>query len=407
MLARTMSRMFASTSISQQASLFDTLEFPSFVRKIFDDSSFVEPTPIQAQAWPLALSGKDVIGIAQTGSGKTLAYAIPSLMHNIKEKNNNLRTTRKQPPTSMIVLPTRELCKQVSEVYCKYAFSIGMKIATVYGGDNKSYQIHQISPGIHTVIGTPGRMLDLMNQEILDVSHVNFLVLDEADLMLDMGFEDQVKRLVATTKEKRQTLMFTATWPREIQSLASEFLTNPSKITIGETDLTMNENISHKFLFASDQMKNHAILDMLTQDPDGKVLIFTNTKRDADHLQEFLHGNKIKSEALHSDKSQLIRNMIIREFRNNSIKIMIATDVASRGLDIKDVGKVINHSMPQNFDDYIHRVGRTARAGKKGVAVNFVNYKANKVCLKKLKAALLKLGHSVPKEMNDIINAQD
>lgn len=404
MLARLTSRVFTSSTIIPQASLFDSLNFPPFVHRIFESKSFTAPTPIQSESWPLAIEGKDIIGIAQTGSGKTLAYSIPMLLSVIKTKNNILRTTRNQPPVSMIVLPTRELCKQVSEEYCKFAYAAGIKVATVFGGENKRGQIFHITPGIHTVIGTPGRMMDLMNDEILKLDDVNFVVLDEADLMLDMGFEDDIRRILSAVKLKRQTLMFTATWPREIQSLAGEFLNKPTKIMIGDSELTMNPDISHKFSFSSEHEKKQICLDLITKNEDGKILIFTNTKKEADELNEYLGKNGVKSDALHSDRGQVVRNAVIREFKNNTLNVMIATDVASRGLDIKNVNTVINYSMPGHFDDYIHRVGRTARAGNSGEAVSFVNHKSNKTCLRRLKHALKEIGIKVPKEFDDIIS---
>ena len=398
-----MSRMFSSSVISEQASAFAPFNFSPFIVKLFSDMGFTAPTPIQVESWPVIQSGKDLIGIAQTGSGKTLAYSVPMLMHVISQHNNMLKTARFQPPITMVVLPTRELCRQVSLEYRKFANAIGIKVATVFGGEQKGLQISMINFGIHTIIGTPGRMLDLMAGGSLNLKNVNYVVLDEADLMLDMGFEEQIRRILSDVSQKRQMLMFTATWPREIQALAEEFLTTPQKITIGGTDLTMNKDIVHKFFFSSDFEREKLCTDLVQKNVDGKTLIFTNTKADANQLQDYMKQKDINCEALHSDKEQMTRNYIIREFKNSMLKVMIATDVASRGLDIKDVNLVINYEMPRNFDDYIHRVGRTGRAGKKGVAISFVNQDTNIGCLKRLKFSLKEMGHTVPPEMNEII----
>jgi ATP-dependent RNA helicase DDX5/DBP2 len=403
MLARSIIRIFNSSNHPKQASSFDSLGFPSFITKVLEESSFVEPTPIQAQTWPILIDGKDVIGIAQTGSGKTLAYAIPSLMKVIQSFKNNLASKKHQPPTNMIVLPTRELCQQVSLEYRKFAFKAGIKVGTVYGGEPKAYQISIIASGIHTIIGTPGRMLDLASGNQLNLSQINYLVLDEADMMLDMGFEDQIRAIIALTKKTRQTIMFTATWPREIQLLANEFLSNPTKVTIGNSDLTMNPNIVHKFKCVSNYDKDQSILDILSSDPQKKVLVFTNTKKEADSLKNYLDEFNIKSDVLHSEKTQMIRSLVMKNFKNDLIKVVIATDVASRGLDIKDVDMVINYSIPNQFDSYIHRVGRTARGGATGTAITFVNQNDNPNILKKIKTSINKVNQTVPDFIDEII----
>ena len=348
------------------------------------------------------MSGRDVIGIAQTGSGKTLAYTIPSVLNILKSTNNSLTVKRLQPPISLIILPTRELCKQVSDEYFKFAYSIGIRVATVYGGEGKIYQTKQIQSGVHAIIGTPGRMLDLINQDILNINNVKFLVLDEADLMFDMGFEEQIRRVIASMSDSKQTLMFTATWPKEIQALAQEFLINPVKVKIGDTDLTMNKDIQHKFISVSANQKYQTLLDLISKTTEGKILIFANTKNECDELLLYLKNNDIKSDCLHSGRDQMIRNLILRDFKGDKNRILIATDVASRGLDIKNIDLVVNFSLPRFFDDYIHRVGRTGRAGAKGVAFSLVTYQDNKGVLTKIKTALNKIGQSLPQEIDEL-----
>ena len=403
MLARLISRMTSSSVIAEQASPFAQFNFSPAITTLFKEMGFKDPTPIQTESWPAIQSGKDIIGIAQTGSGKTLAYSVPMLMHVMSQTKNSLTTVRMQPPVTMVVLPTRELCRQVSSEYRKFANAVGVKVATVFGGEQKKMQVSMLNYGIHTIIGTPGRMLDMMSDGTLKLKDVNYVVLDEADLMLDMGFEEQIRRILSDVPKKRQTLMFTATWPREIQALAEEFLTTPKKILIGGTDLTMNKDIVHKFYFSGKQEKEKVCTDLVMKNTEGKTLIFTNTKAEANQLKEYMGQKGISCEALHSDREQTTRNYIIREFKSGLLKVMIATDVASRGLDIKDVNLVINYDMPRSFDDYIHRVGRTARAGKKGLAISFLNSSSNPVCLKKLRQSLKEMGHDVPREIDEMI----
>lgn len=402
MFARFLFRHYSAT-ISQNVSLFESLKFPPFIRRIFDQKEFIEPTPIQTQVWPHALEGRDIIGIAQTGSGKTYAYTVPSIMNITKHVNNNFSVERHQGPISVILLPTRELCKQVHVEYCRFAYSIGIRVAMISGGESRSRQIVTCQNGIHTVIGTPGRIMDLHSNDLLDLSRVNNLVLDEADHMLDMGFEDQIRNILSNMPTKRQTLMFTATWPEKIQNLANEFLNDPLKITIGDTDLTMNEDIEHQFIYAPDDSKSKHILTLINENNTNKFLIFVNKKTEAELLKQYLIENDIKCDTLHSDRDQMIRSMVINNFRKGKLMVLIATDVASRGLDIKNIDAVVNYDFPRHFDDYIHRVGRTARAGAKGLAVSFVNFESNIYVMKKLKMSLMQIGQSVPGFYEDII----
>ncbi|OMJ68926.1 hypothetical protein SteCoe_33491 [Stentor coeruleus] len=406
MLARFLFRHF-SEPISQSVSLFESLKFPPFIRRIFDQKEFVEPTPIQTQVWPHALDGKDVIGIAQTGSGKTYAYAVPSIMNITKSVENNFSVQRHQGPLCVILLPTRELCKQVHAEYCRFAYSIGIRVAMISGGESRNRQITACIGGVHTVIGTPGRIMDLHAGEFLDLSKVNNLILDEADHMLDMGFEDQIRNIVYNMPKNRQTLMFTATWPEKIQNLASEFLIDPLKITIGDTDLTMNEDIEHQFIYAPDDTKSKHILSLINENDKNKFLIFVNRKSEAELLKQFLIENDVKCDTLHSDRDQMIRSMVISNFRTKKLMVLIATDVASRGLDIKGIDAVVNYDFPKNFDDYIHRVGRTARAGAKGLAISFINFESHAFTMKKLKKSLELINQPVPSFFDDIIGASN
>jgi ATP-dependent RNA helicase DDX5/DBP2 len=405
MLVRVARRCF-SVPASDLPPAFESLDLPLFVKRIFKDEGFSEPTPIQSQVWPLATAGRDVVGIAKTGSGKTLAYSIPLLMNILKSTKNNLKVERGQQPISLILLPTRELCKQVGDVFFQYALKNGFKVATVFGGAPRDYQKRYITPGVHTIIGTPGRLMDFMNDETVKLNNVSTLVLDEADLMLDMGFEEDIRRIVSSIEAKRQTMMFTATWPDSIKSLADDFLNDPAKVTIGNSDLTMNEDITHSFFFAPNEMKKHYLLDLISQDPGQKYLIFVNTKKLAEELRYFLNENNFKCDALHSNKQQTLRNAILRDFKKGDKMIMIATDVASRGLDIKGVSVVINYDVPRFFDDYIHRVGRTGRAGGKGNAISFVNDEDNKAMLSKLKGKLKEIGQTVPGFFKDLLNKE-
>merc|ERR1740122_306363 len=295
--------------------------------------NFKEPTPIQASAWPIIASGKDTIGIAQTGSGKTLAFSIPALAHLkhrlVQEKGG---AQKRRGPMMVILAPTRELAQQsqdVLEVAGKYC---GIRSVAVYGGVSKDGQRRSLSNKnpFEIVVATPGRLIDLMNEEACDLSDVSYLVLDEADRMLDQGFERDVRKIIAATHVDRQTCLFSATWPDSVRELAHEFLKNPLKITIGSDDLTAAATI--------------------------------------EQIEEVLARQGWKVTSVHGDKSQAARQKAVDDFKAGKVPILIATDIAARGLDIPGVDLVINFSFPLTIEDYVHRIGRTGRAGRKGVA---------------------------------------
>ena len=350
---------------------FSEFKFPTSVEAALRRNGFVSPTDIQKAAWPIIDSGKDLVAVGKTGSGKTLAYLLPMVKHVIRKNLNNVCIKRYQKPNSIIVLPTRELTLQVANEFANFCAPAGIKHVSIYGGVSKLDQINRLLNGVHTCIGTPGRINELLSEKSLRLENVDYLVLDEADMMLDMGFENSVRSIIKYLPVKKQTLMFTATWPDPISVLASDLLSNPEKVQTSSSELSMNDDIEHKFIYYEIDYKMSQLNTLIHEEPNKKYLIFANTKWMTDKLATFLIENNYKAESLSSDKDQRQRNLAIKMFRTGSSNILIATDVASRGLDIKGIDFVINYDIPTHLDDFIHRVGRTGRAGKKGVAISF------------------------------------
>ena len=349
---------------------------------------FQAPTPIQSQGWPIVLSGKDMVGIAQTGSGKTLTFVLPALVH-IRDQPP-LR--RGDGPIVLILAPTRELAQQISDECSKFG-SLGQRAreaysgyrdensiynVCVYGGVPKMPQQRDLEMGAHIVVATPGRLLDFISTGATNLRRVTYLVLDEADRMLDMGFEPQIRKILSQIRPDRQTLMWSATWPKEVQVLAHEFLSNPVQVRIGSLNLAANHQIKQYIEFVEDQDKFGLLIKVLSsvsRKSDTKVVVFAETKRGCESLYRQLRDKQWPAEAIHGDKSQRERDNIIKAFRTGESRILIATDVASRGLDVKDISHVVNYDFPKQVEDYIHRIGRTARAGARGVAITFFTQK--------------------------------
>jgi len=341
---------------------FSDLEIRSELKQTIKNRGYVTPTPIQDMAIPAVLSGRDVIGLANTGTGKTAAFLIP-LIHKILVN---------PAEKVLIVVPTRELAIQIQDEFIALARALRLYSVVVVGGANIGRQISELRLRHNMVIGTPGRLKDLITRKVLNLSGFNNIVLDEADRMLDMGFLPDVKLFLSLVSPKRQTMLFSATFSREIENLTRQFLNNPERISIktGETSALVDQDIV-RVTMGKD--KSEVLHDLLKQVEFQKVLIFTRTKHGADKLSKNLHLKGFKSECIHGNKSQAKRQRALKMFKDNAVEILVATDVAARGLDIPNVSHVINFDLPATYDDYIHRIGRTGRADQKGMALTFVN----------------------------------
>lgn len=341
---------------------FSELDIRHELKRTIANRGYTTPTPIQDQAIPFVLAGRDVIGLANTGTGKTAAFLIP-LIHKIlinpEEK-------------VLIVVPTRELAIQIQDEFVAFARALRLYSVVVVGGANIGRQISELRMRHNIVIGTPGRLKDLIARKVLDLSRFNNVVLDEADRMLDMGFLPDVKLLLSLVNKKRQTLLFSATFSREIESIVSQFLVSPERVSIktGETAASVDQDIIR---VAPGKDKMDVLHDLLKQTQFQKVLVFTRTKHGADKLSKKLFLRGFKSECIHGDKPHAKRQRALKMFKDNMVEILVATDVAARGLDIPKVSHVINFDLPATYDDYIHRIGRTGRADQKGIALTFVN----------------------------------
>ncbi len=339
---------------------FDDLEIDYKLKQAIKSRGFVDPTPIQEKAIPVVLAGKDVIGLANTGTGKTAAFLIPLLnkiLNNPQEK-------------VLIVVPVRELAIQIQEEFRALAQKMGIYSVVVVGGANIHGQVRELRRRHNLVIGTPGRLKDLISRKTLDLSKFNNVVLDEADRMLDMGFINDVKQLLALLKKERQTMLFSATFSREIEKLVKDFLKNPERISL-KTRETSNQ-IDQDIIRIKNEDKIEVLYKLLIQTQFEKVLVFSRTKHGADKLSKKLQQKGLKSDAIHGNKPHNKRQRVLQNFKRNSIDILVATDVAARGLDIPNVSHVINFDIPATYDDYVHRIGRTGRADKAGIALTFV-----------------------------------
>lgn len=332
---------------------------------------FSAPTPIQSQCWPILASGRDIIGIAETGSGKTLAFAIPGLVHIADQPP---LSQKHSGPRLLVVAPTRELAMQSSEVITQAGKICGLKSICIYGGVPKNMQKNQLRGGVHVVVATPGRLKDLVEERSCNLSKVTYVVLDEADRMLDEGFEKDIRKIIGETHPERQIAMFSATWPQSIQKLAHEFLNDPVKVTIGSDDLAASQNVTQIVEVVDDRARDarvHALLQKYHSSRTNRVLLFVLYKKEADRVERMLHQRGWTCAAIHGDRNQQQRTEAVEQFKSGKIPLLIATDVAARGLDIPDVEYVLNYSFPLTIEDYVHRIGRTGRGGKKGTAHTF------------------------------------
>ncbi|XP_011097425.1 ATP-dependent RNA helicase-like protein DB10 [Sesamum indicum] len=354
-------------NVPQPFSSFEATGFPSEILREVKSAGFSAPTPIQAQSWPIALRGRDIVAIAKTGSGKTLGYLIPGFIH-LKQRHNN----PKLGPTVLVLSPTRELATQIQDEAVKFGKSSRISCTCLYGGAPKGPQLKDLDRGVDVVVATPGRLNDILEMNRVSLHQVSYLVLDEADRMLDMGFEPQIRKIVKEVPSRRQTLMYTATWPKEVRRIAADLLVNPVQVNIGNVDeLAANKSITQYVEVLSPMDKRRRLEQILrSQEPGSKIIIFCSTKKMCDHLAGNL-TRQFGAAAIHGDKSQGERDHVLNQFRTGRSPVLVATDVAARGLDIKDIRVVINYDFPTGIEDYVHRIGRTGRAGATGVAYTF------------------------------------
>ncbi|RMH54773.1 MAG: DEAD/DEAH box helicase [Candidatus Hydrogenedentota bacterium] len=346
---------------------FEDLGLPTEILDALRERGYERPTPIQAAAIPMALAGRDLLGSAQTGTGKTAAYGIPIL--------ERLRaTTFAHDPRALVLTPTRELAQQVGEFLEAYGKNLKCRVVVVVGGASMRRQISLLKAGCDLVVATPGRFLDLYRQRALQLGRIEIAVLDEADRMLDMGFIPDVRRIMRSLPRRRQTLLFSATLVPEVERLARDFLIDPVRVEVAPP-VTPAEKIEQILCPVDFQYKEMLLDHIVRSETTDQVLIFTGTKRAADAVERYLRRKGHSVRVIHGDCSQSVRNRALRDFRSGRIRVLVATDVASRGLDIEGISHVINFDLPETVEDYVHRIGRTARAEASGVALSLVGTK--------------------------------
>ncbi|EAN30671.2 DEAD/DEAH box helicase [Theileria parva strain Muguga] len=384
---------------------FDEAVFNQQIQNIIKESNFTEPTPIQKVGWTSCLTGRDIIGVSQTGSGKTLTFLLPGLLHLLAQP-----PVGTGGPIMLILSPTRELCLQIAEEARPYSRLLNLRLVPIYGGASKFAQVRELQNGAEIMVATPGRLLEFLSNGTIKLNRVSYFVMDEADRMLDMGFEPQIRKIVGQIRPDRQTLMFSATWPSEIKRLASEFCkANSIYIQVGDLELTANPNIRQNVEFPNSYEVRDKLFDFLGSiPPEKKVLIFSDLKSFADQLTSALRYRRFKSASLHGNKTQAQRERILNMFRSGDVNVLVATDVAARGLDIKDIDYVINLDVPKSLLDYIHRIGRTGRGNSKGESLLY--FPIDTLTPAKVKFAqdlsklLSKVNQTVPSQLTQIAN---
>ena len=342
---------------------FDDLDLHPTILRAISDAGYTTPTPIQRDAIPVALQGRDIMGLAQTGTGKTAAFTLPIIDRLI----DGPRRTR-----ALILTPTRELCVQVEESFRKYAAHAPIAVAAVYGGVPLDPQEKQLRGGVDVVVATPGRLIDHLERQNVVFDDLEVLVLDEADRMLDMGFAPQINRIVGQIPAYRQTLLFSATMPPEVEALARKYLRKPIVVQVGVRSAAAS-TVTHAVYPVPREKKNALLVELLTAKKHDSVLIFSRTKHGADRIVRDLEKAGVSATAMHADKSQAQRTRALQDFKDGTTSVLVATDIAQRGLDISGITHVINYDVPQQAEDYVHRIGRTGRAAKEGDAYTFMS----------------------------------
>lgn len=346
---------------------FEQLNLIEPLLKAVKNEGYTSPTPIQEQSIPVVLEKKDLLAIAQTGTGKTAAFALP-ILQLLHGKNNGPRNVR-----SLILSPTRELAIQIADSFASYGKHTGLKHTVVFGGVSIGAQISALRNGVDVLVATPGRLLDLMNQRAVTLSNIEIFVLDEADRMLDMGFINDIKKVIAKIPQKKQTLFFSATMPSEIAGLANSILNNPTRVEVTPTSSTV-EKITQAVYPVEKKDKPSLLIHLLKDKKINSVLVFTRTKHGADKLVKVLSRASISSAAIHGNKSQNARQKALSFFKEGKIRVLVATDIAARGIDVDQLSYVVNLDLPNQPETYVHRIGRTGRAGLSGTAVSFCDH---------------------------------
>ncbi|KAH8365921.1 hypothetical protein KR093_007396 [Drosophila rubida] len=381
---------------------FDEACFPDYCMQEIQRQRYAEPTPIQAQSWPIVISGNNLVGIAKTGSGKTLAFILPAIVHI----NGQEPLQRGDGPIALVLAPTRELAQQIQSVANDFGSNAYVRNTCIFGGAPRSKQANDLERGVQIVIATPGRLLDFLQGGTTNLRRCTYLVLDEADRMLDMGFEPQIRKILGQIRPDRQILMWSATWPKEVRQLAEDFLGNYIQINIGSLELSANHNIRQYVEVCAEHEKGSKLKDLLSHIYDqarepGKIIIFVATKKKVDELARFINAFGVGVGSIHGDKSQMDRDNVLNDFRSGRANILVATDVAARGLDVDGIKYVINFDFPQSSEDYIHRIGRTGRKYTTGTSYAFFTRK-NAKCARALIEILREANQNVNPELEYI-----
>ncbi|MBN3320219.1 DDX43 helicase, partial [Atractosteus spatula] len=368
--------------------------YPEIMENILQ-VGFQKPTPIQSQAWPVALKGIDLIAIAQTGTGKTLVYLLPGFIHMDQQP---VSRKKRDGPGMLVLTPTRELALQIEAECAKYTYK-GFTSICIYGGGDRKSQINMVTQGVDIIIATPGRLNDLQMNAYINLKSITYLVLDEADRMLDMGFEPQIMKIILDIRPDRQTIMTSATWPAGVRRLAKSYLKDPMMVYVGTLDLAAVNSVEQAVLIVQEEEKKDYVFDFIQKmGPEDKVLIFVGKKLVADDLSSDLCLHGIPVQSLHGDRDQCDREQALDDFKKGRVRILVATDLASRGLDVHDITHVFNYDFPRNLEEYVHRVGRTGRAGRSGASLTLVTRQEWKIA-SELVHILERANQAVPEEL--------
>lgn len=345
---------------------FEQLHIIPQILEALSQEGYVTPTPIQEKAIPIVLAGRDLLGCAQTGTGKTAAFSIP-IIQNLQAKP---RTTGRRPIKALVLTPTRELAIQIDQSFESYGHLTHLRHTVIFGGVSQQPQTNALNQGVDVLVATPGRLLDLISQKLVDLRQLDYFVLDEADRMLDMGFIHDIKRILPLLPKQRQTLFFSATMPPEIAELADSILQNPEKVAITPPSSTV-DMIDQSLYFVEKNDKKPLLIELLKNKDITSALVFSRTKHGADKIARFLVQAGISADAIHGEKSQNARQRALNNFKDHKIKVLVATDIAARGIDIDELSHVFNNDLPEVPETYVHRIGRTGRAGNNGTAISF------------------------------------
>lgn len=364
---------------------FEELNIVEPILKALKKEGYETPTPIQEKAIPVLLAHRDLLGCAQTGTGKTAAFAVPIIQHLYNEKASTKGT---KTIKALIVTPTRELAAQIGSSFSTYGAFSGLKYAVVFGGVSQNPQVQLLNAGVDILIATPGRLIDLLNQRCVNLHNISFFVLDEADRMLDMGFIHDVEKIIAQLPKERQTMLFSATMPAEIERLTNTILTNPVKVAVTPVSSTV-DSIKQSVCFVNKSNKTQLLIHLLKNKEMISVLVFSRTKHGANKITKDLQKMGITCDVIHGNKAQSARQLALARFKSKQSRVLVATDIVARGIDIDELSHVINYDLPEVPEDYVHRIGRTGRAGLGGTAISFCDEPEKKL-LREIEKLILK-----------------